>query len=148
MFSRFADFDRTFDVLEEFRKQMDRVWGDFEDQTGGTFSTGGAPRVNIYDGGANLVVEADVPGLREKDLDVSLKDGVLSIAGERKAETLEGFTAHRRERGAYRFSRSLKLPVKLDAEKATAVVKDGVLTVTIAKAQDVLPRQIPVRAPA
>lgn len=152
MLSRLTDFDRTFDVLDELRRQMDRVWDDYDGTWGlsrtptQTLSGATWPRFNVLDAGTNLVVTADVPGLGEKDLDVSLEDGVLTVSGERKALAPEGYTAHRRERAALRFARSVALPFKVDAEKTTASVKDGVLTITLAKAPEARPRQITVRA--
>jgi HSP20 family protein len=152
MFSRLTDFDRTFDVLDELRRQMDRVWNDYDGSWGvtrsatQTLTSASGPRFNVLDAGANLLVTADVPGMTEKDLQVSLEDGVLTVSGERKAYAPEGYAAHRRERPAPRFARSVALPVKIDAEKVTANVKDGVLTITLAKAPEARPRQITVRA--
>ncbi|MDB4938120.1 MAG: hypothetical protein JWP87_5092 [Labilithrix sp.] len=152
MLSRLTDFDRTFDVLDELRRQMDRVWNDYDGSWGVTrsttqpLSTASWPRCNVLDAGANLVVTTEVPGLSEKDLDVSLEDGVLTIAGERKPTELEGYAVHRRERPALRFARSFALPMKVDAEKTSASVKDGILTITLAKAPEARPRQISVKA--
>lgn len=64
-----------------------------------------------------VVVTAGVPGMTDKDLQVSLEDGVLTVAGERKPDAPQGCTAHRRERGAFKFTRSLALPIKVDGEK-------------------------------
>lgn len=152
MFSRLTDFDRSFDVLDELRRQMDRVWNDYDGSWGGTRSptqtltTARWPRFNVLDAGANLLVTADVPGMTEKDLQVSLEDGVLTVHGERKPFAPEGHAVHRRERPALRFGRSVPLPVKIDPGKVTATVKDGVLTITLAKAPEARPRQIAVRA--
>lgn len=152
MFTRMNELDRTFDVLDELRRQMDRVWNDYD----GTWGPGRAPtqalsaaswpRFNVLDAGASLLVTADVPGLTEKDLEVTFQDNVLTVSGERKAPAPEGYTIHRRERPELQFSRSIALPVKVDAEKTAATVKDGVLTITLAKAPEVRPRQIAVRA--
>lgn len=152
MLSRLTDFDRTFDVLDELRRQMDRVWNDYDGSWGvvpaaqQTLSQGTWPRFNVFDGGANLIVTADVPGMTDKDLELSLEDGVLSVRGERKIVAPEGYAAHRRERGAAALTRSIALPSKVDPEKTTATVMDGVLTVTLAKAPEARPRQIAVRA--
>jgi HSP20 family protein len=154
MLSRLTDFDRTFDVLDELRRQMDRVWNDYDGTWGvtpsatQTLSSASWPRFNVLDAGANLVVTAEVPGLTEKDLEVSLEDGVLTIGGERKSLQPEGYAVHRRERPAFRFGRSFALPVKVDAEKTAATVKDGILTITLAKAPEARPRQISVKAGA
>jgi len=150
MLNRLTDFDRTYDVLDELRRQMDRVWTDFD----GGWSGGRAqssmvaafPRFSLFDAAANFVVRADVPGMTEKDIEVTLEDGVLSVRGESKPAAVEGYAVHRRERAAVRFARSLALPAKVDAEKTTAAVKDGVLTITMAKAPEARPRQIAVRS--
>jgi HSP20 family protein len=152
MFSRLNEVDRTFDVLDELRRQMDRVWSDYD----GTWGVGGGPaqalsaaswpRFNVLDAGAHLVVTADVPGLTEKDLEVTFQDNVLSVSGARRPLIPEGYAVHRRERPALQFARSVALPVKIDVEKTSATVKDGVLAITLAKAPEVRPRQIAVRA--
>jgi HSP20 family protein len=151
MLTRFSDFDRSFDVLDDFRKQMDRMFGDLDDRWGGarfapTQLSANGPRVNVFDTGAELLVTADVPGLTEKELDITLHDGVLTLVGERKADAPEGYHVHRQERGSYRFKRSFALPAKVDPEKTAAVVKDGVLEVKLAKAAEARPRQIAVRS--
>lgn len=145
MISRLTDFDRTLDLLDELRSQMDRVWHDYDDRRGPGYGTAW-PRVTCFDAGANLVLTADVPGLGEKDVTLTLDDGVLTLAGERKVKAPEGYAAHRQERAGFRFSRSIALPTKVDAEKTTATVKNGVLTVTLAKAPEARPRQIAIRA--
>jgi HSP20 family protein len=148
MLSRLTDFERAsapFDLLEEVRRRMDRVWDDFEGQPTLRASNAAWPRANVLDLGTEIVVRADVPGLAQKDLDISLHDNVLTIAGERKIPAPEGYTAQRRERAPLRFSRSFALPVKVDPERTTAKVESGVLTVTLAKAEEVRPRKIVVR---
>jgi HSP20 family protein len=139
MLSRFGGFD-SFDVFDELRRQMDRAW---EDTAPTTF-----PRVNVLDDGQNVVVQADVPGLGEKDVTLTLHENVLTLAGKKKEEVPEGYAVLRRERGAFEFTRSFKLPFKVDAEKTLAQVKDGVLTVTLAKAAEAKPRQIAIRSQA
>ncbi len=152
MFSRFGDASRDFALLDEFRRRMDRVWEDIDpswpanasDAT--THSSSAWPRVNLYDGGANLVLKADVPGLSEKDVHVTLNESGVSISGERKVVPPDGYSAHRQERTSFRFSRSLTLPCKVNPEQTQASVKNGVLTVTLAKAPEAQPRQIAVQA--
>lgn len=157
MFSRQSDFDRSYDFLDELRRQMDRVWGDLDQQWGyvpraqaTTLSAATFPRVNVFDAGAELVVQADVPGLTEKDLEITLHENVLTLAGKRNEKprpAREGYVVHRQERAAsFEFQRSFALPAKVDGEKTLASVKDGVLTVKLAKAAEAKPRQIAVRA--
>jgi HSP20 family protein len=152
MFTRFGDASRDFALLDEFRRRMDRVWEDMDPSWSGTPSNARThassawPRINLYDGGSNLVLKADVPGLSEKDVHVTLNESGVSIAGERKVAVPEGYSAHRQERTSFSFSRSLTLPCKVDPEKTQASVKNGVLTVTLAKAPEAQPRQIAVQA--
>jgi HSP20 family protein len=153
MLSRQSDFDRSYDVLDELRRQMDRVWGDMDQRWGyvarpqsTTLSAATFPRVNVFDAGAELVVTADVPGLTEKDLEITLHENVLTLAGNAREKAREGYVVHRQERAAVQFQRSFALPAKVDGEKTLATVKDGVLTVKLAKAAEAKPRQIAIRA--
>ncbi len=154
MLSRFdlgwSDLDEMFSAMNQLRRQMDRVFDDSQPgwnprnalpTFGGTW-----PRANLYDSGATLTLTAEVPGLTEKDIKLSLNQDVLTLAGQRKTDVPEGYVSHRQERPAVHFSRSLALPCAVDPDKATATVKDGVLTVTLEKAKEAMPRQISVKA--
>jgi HSP20 family protein len=146
MLSRYADIDRSFALFDEIRKRMDRVWEDYEDGGRAASLTAGWPRVNLLDDGKNLYLTADVPGMSEADINITFHDGALTLKGERKVTVPEGYHPQRQERSGIKFSRTVSLPVAVDAEKSTATVKDGVLTVTLAKAPEAQPRRIAVRA--
>jgi HSP20 family protein len=103
------------------------------------------PRVNLADTGAELVLTADVPGLGEKDVEVSLEHDVLTISGERKVTPPSGYTAHRQEREAFKFTRSFNLPCPINSERANATVKQGVLTISLPKAPEAQPKRIEIR---
>jgi HSP20 family protein len=135
MLTRWADLDHSFALFDELRRRMDRAW-DAEDVT---------PRLAFFDDGAHFLVTADVPGLTDKDITITLHDGTLTIAGERKTAAPEGYEVHRKERTNTKLSRSITLPAKVDAEKTSATVKDGVLTVKLAKAESAKPRTIAVK---
>ena len=140
-----SDFDQSLAWMEAFRQQMDRVFEDFD--TGLDLrASRGFPRTNLYDAGTALVLRAEVPGLSEKDVSVTMNQDVLTISGERKNDAPEGYAAHRRERSPVRFTRSLAFPGKIDMERVKASVKDGVLTVRLEKAAESQPRQIAVKA--
>lgn len=137
MLRRVTDFDRPLDVFAELRRQMDQVWEEFDVTP--------SPRLSLSDAGESLVVEADVPGVTEKEIDLTLADGVLVVTAERKLVDPPGYAPRRQERTAFRFSRSIPLPCRVDPEKTTATMKDGVLTITLAKAEEARPRQIRVK---
>lgn len=153
MLTRFTPFDRTLALMDDWRRRMDRAFGDFQAPflPAGTFedpwslSEATWPRVNLHDTGASLALTAEVPGLTTKDIQIHLENDVLTLSGERKIQVPEGYAAHRRERSSASFTRSFNLPVKVDAEKVTATLKDGVLSLDMPKAQAVQPRQIAIR---
>lgn len=151
MMSGFSGLENTFALMDELRRRMDRVWEDVDPSwqrhgpSARSLTASGFPRVNLFDDGASLVVTADVPGLSDKDIQVTLHGGGLAIAGERRVVPPEGYAAHRQERTSVKFSRVVALPCKVDPERTTATVKDGVLTVTLAKSAEAQPRQITVR---
>lgn len=107
-------------------------------------AAGGWVRVNVADGGPNIVLVAEVPGLTEKDVTISFDRNVLTLSGERPATVPEGYTAYRRERPNARFSRSIRFGLPIDEDNISAVVKNGLLTVTLPKRAKAGPRTIPV----
>ena len=150
MLRQLGEYDRTFSMLDELRRRMDRMWQDWDaDEPGFSTQLSSSqawPRVNVFDTGNALVLKADVPGVSEKDLHISINQGALSISGERKSDAPEGYAVHRLERGTVTFSRAFSLPVPVDADKTTATIKDGVLTIALAKAPEAQPRKIGVQA--
>ncbi len=105
------------------------------------------PPVDVYSDDAKLVVQAELPGIKQEELDVNFHDGVLTIKGERKHESEtkeEGY--HRVERTYGTFHRAVRLPAEVDGEKAKAELKDGVLTITLPKAEQAKARKIKIEA--
>jgi HSP20 family protein len=149
MGTRYGDVDTGLAVFDELRRRLDRVWADLE--PGGNdarlaWGAGGFPRVNVYDAGTSFKIEAEIPGMSQNDIRLTVNETTLTLEGERKSDAPEGYSVHRRERGSLRFSRSFTLPTKTAAEHCEATVKDGVLTITLPKAKEAQPRQIEVRA--
>jgi HSP20 family protein len=103
------------------------------------------PPTNVLETRERFVVRSEVPGLAESDVSVSVEDDALVIRGERKADVPEGHKVHLRERQAYAFTRKFPLPTRVEADAVTATLKDGVLTVTLPKAKEALPRQVAVK---
>lgn len=91
-------------------------------------------------------MEADVPGFKMEDLEVSVVADQLTIKGRREFPTEEGTTFHRRERRAGEFTRTLTLPAEVDADKIEATLKNGVLTVVMPKAEAARTRKITVKS--
>jgi HSP20 family protein len=144
MIGYFTDLDRNVELMNQLRRRLDRAFEEVDGERGWT-TTDQFPRTNIYDTGKSFVLKAEVPGLTEKDVNLTLTQDVLTLSGERKVETPEGYSVHRRERSPMRFSRSFALPAKVDPEKVSATIKDGILAVTVEKAAEVQPKQISIR---
>lgn len=104
-----------------------------------------APAVDIYETGDSFNIEAELPGIEPKDIEVSIDDGVLTLKGERALHnevTEESFL--RVERAYGMFQRSVRLPAEADADKVKASYDNGVLKVSLPKAQPKKPKSIPV----
>lgn len=104
------------------------------------------PLVNVFSQKDGLVVRAEVPGIKPDQLHVQVESGRLTISGERTSGAATDASYHRRERRQGTFSRTIQLPRDLDAEKAQAEYRNGLLTVRIPKLASAKPRQIEVRA--
>ena len=97
---------------------------------------GKSPRVDIIDRETEVVVRAEMPGMKKEDLDVSLNDNTVTIRGTSKHEETEEKGEYcRREMSYGEFSRTLTLPAEVDRAKAKAIFKDGVLELTLPKAE-------------
>jgi len=99
------------------------------------------PSVDIKETDDAYTITADLPGMKKKEVKVTLNDGVLEITGERTVENKEdNSTYHRRERSYGSFSRSFNLPETILEDKITASFKDGILSVEVPKAEEVKPK--------
>lgn len=108
--------------------------------------TGWTPALDLYQNSDNVVAVVELPGMRKDDIEISLHDGTLTIGGERKKAQPDGNgeSATRTERFTGKFRRSVTLPTRVDANKVNAAYKDGILTVTLPKAEEAKPKQIQV----
>jgi|UniRef100_A0A7V6DPP0 HSP20 family protein len=134
-----------FQELDRLQRQMDAL---FQNVAGRERAprVGVYPLVNISEDQDHIYVRAELPGVNPEDLDITIKDQHLVIRGERKIPTEEkDVNYHRRERESGFFRRVVRLPVQVDPNKVEAACKDGVLTVTLAKPEQVKPRQITVK---
>jgi HSP20 family protein len=135
-----------FDAFRDLRDLQDRVNRLFED--GGAFGvergTSAFPPLDIRHDAENVYVVAELPGVALDALDVSITGDTLSIKGERKAPEVREEKLHRRERPWGHFNRLVSLPDPVEGEKIKAVLKDGILRVTLPKAASAKPRQIKI----
>ena len=105
-----------------------------------------APPVDIFEHHDDLVIRAEIPGVKKEDIDVRIENGVLTLHGERKQETeLKEENAYRMERIYGTFTRGFTLPTTVDASKVRATCKDGVLEVTVPKAETAKPKKVEIQ---
>lgn len=140
---------RIFDPLTEFntfRREIDRVFDSVRNTTvANRFRT--FPQVNIAESEGEVAIEALVPGVDPETINVSVLRNQLTISGNKPAlDNVEEDRIHRNERGSGEFNRSFRLPAEIDADKVTAEARNGVLYLTLPKAEAAKPRRIAVNA--
>jgi len=141
---RWDPFDAFLGVQEDMNRLCRRGW---LRGPGGELAEAGAwaPTVDIYETEDSLVVEAELPGVDAKDIDVSVDEGVLSLKGERKLEKeVKEENYHRVERAYGVFQRSIRLPFDVDADAIKANYDSGVLKVSVPKGELKKPKSIPI----
>jgi HSP20 family protein len=142
---RFQDF-------VTLRDAMDRLFQESFVDPARLLSAGGASRampLEVYETPDMVVVKALVPGVSPEDLEVSCEDGTLTLKARTEApQAHDDWTWHLREIGYGEFSRSIRLPAKVDVDAADANFENGILTLTLPKAAEAKPTRIPVTAAA
>ena len=103
------------------------------------------PALNVVEDGESVVVAVEVPGLKAGDVEISFENDELTLKGEKKFEAKENAPVHRRERVYGAFERTLTLPWEIVAEKISAELKDGVLTIVLPKAEASKPRKVAIK---
>jgi HSP20 family protein len=106
--------------------------------------SGWTPPLDLYQTSDNVIAVIELPGMRKEDIDISLHDGMLTISGERTTSSGNGEGAERTERFTGKFRRSISLPTRVEASKVSATYKDGILTVTLPKAEEAKPKKVEV----
>lgn len=131
-------------IFDQLRREMEQIQQN-GDISSSMATSDWAPAVDIKETKDAFIIEADVPGVDPKDIEVHMEDGVLSIRGEKeteKKEEGEGYKRVERSRGS--FYRRFSLPDTADADKINAKSKHGVLEITIPKQEKAHPRKISV----
>jgi HSP20 family protein len=140
-----------FGIERRMDDLLDQFFGGFSvmpigiSEMSGTFS----PRMDIQETTDAIKVKAELPGIDRNDIDVSVRDGVLTISGEKKVEKEEkGTDYHHLERSFGCFTRSISLPQTVETEKVEAQYRDGVLVVTVPKSAKAVEgsKKIPIAA--
>ncbi|MDR9403699.1 MAG: Hsp20/alpha crystallin family protein [Halothece sp. Uz-M2-17] len=130
--------------MSSFRRQLDRLFDDIANQT----AIGGhnwQPAIELEDSGENLVLKAQLPGLKPDDLDISASRDAITISGEYRSEE------ESEEKGTYhsefrygKFSRTVNLPVEIQQDKVTADYQNGIVSLTLPKVEDAVNRPVKI----
>ena len=136
-------------LVDRLQGDLDRLAGQraryVDDETAGA-TTDWVPAVDIKEEDARVLIEADVPGVKPDDIEITMEDGILTLRGRREAESRTEREGYRRvERVTGRFFRRFTLPDTADAEAIEAKFNNGVLEVSIPKLPKVQPRRINVQ---
>lgn len=135
-----------WNAFEELRREMDRVFDSYNLGllTRPTRRTA-FPALNAWDNAECVFVEAEVPGVKPEDLEISAVGNELTLKGRRPTLDGKDLVYHRQERGGGEFTRVVTLPCDVNADKVEATIKDGVLRIALPKAAEARPRQITVK---
>jgi HSP20 family protein len=145
--SRWQSFNPVWNQLGQLQEEMNNLFERWGDQGRRFLGLGGYPPLNVWEDGDAALVEAELPGLDLKDLEIYVTGGnQLSIKGQRKPNVPEKVTWHRQERSFGDFNRVLTLPFAVDPDKVEARFEDGVLSIRLAKHESAKPRKIPIKA--
>ncbi|MBU2511274.1 Hsp20/alpha crystallin family protein [bacterium] len=109
-----------------------------------TTSRGTFPSTNLFQEGDNIILMAEVPGVKKDEIEVQIKDNLITISGERKNNYPEKASVHRLERHAYKFNRTMKLPVTVDINQVKADYENGILRVVMPRAESDKPKMIDI----
>ncbi len=140
-------YQSTRHPFGQLRNEMDRLLTGFFGPTADGFLSAAfrnQPAVNVWEQDDALKVEIELPGVKSEQIDVAVAGGELSIKINRPESEPEGVVYHRRERPEGPLTRVVRLPIEVNADRVEADLHDGVLTVTLPKAESAKPRKINV----
>jgi HSP20 family protein len=142
---RWEPFRDLLTTQDRFNRLFNDTLSQFFGDEGTLASASWAPAVDIYETDHDVVMKAELPGIDPKDVEVRVEDGTLYLKGERKFQNeIKKENYHRVERSYGSFTRSFTLPNSVDADKAKAEYKNGVLTLTMPKKEEAKPKTIQI----
>lgn len=133
--------------LQQLREEVDRLWGNALRTAGNGFPSvlfRNQLAANVWDRGDALQIEMELPGVKNDQIDISVTGLDLSVRVDRPDVAQEGVAYHRRERPVGSSTRVLRLPTEVNADRVEAQLRDGVLLITLPKAESAKPRKINV----
>jgi HSP20 family protein len=134
-----------WEEMERLRREMDQLFSrEFEPRL---HTPASYPAMNVWTNEEGVVVTAELPGVEPEDIDISVVGDTLTLSGSRQPDELqEGEQYHRRERGSGHFTRTFQLPFRVEADKVEAMFKNGVLHISLPRAEVDKPKKISIKA--
>lgn len=131
----------VFNELKRLRREMNNLFSGYDQAAGAaTF-----PLMNVYDSKDNIIVTAELPGLTKDQVRITVTDGVLTLAGETMPPVkAKGMAVIRHERPDGEFEKKFRIPTKVKQDAIAASFTNGILTITLPKAEEAKPRNIAI----
>ena len=134
-----------FTVRNEMNRLFDNFFTGWPEPRKGLLEGEWTPSIDVAETEDEITLTAELPGINQKEVDIAIADDVLTLKGEKKEENeVKEKNYHRIERSYGSFQRSVRLPTEVKTEEAKAAYKDGILTITIPKAEKTKPKQIKI----
>ncbi len=138
---------RPFEEMERFMDEFMRGWPAWQRTPTEGMGMTWTPNIEMFDKQDNIVVRAELPGMKRDDINISVTGDTLTISGERKTESsVKGEDYYRSELSYGKFSRSITLPTMVEADKINATYENGILEITLPKSEKVKPRKIQIKS--
>ncbi len=136
---------RPFEDMERFMDDFMRGWPMWQRMPAEGMTW--VPNIEMFDKQDSIVVRAELPGLKRDDINISVTGNILTISGERKTDSsIKGEEYYRSELPYGKFSRSITLPVPVDADKINATFENGILEITLPKSEKAKPKKIEIKS--
>lgn len=132
-----------FSELERLRREMNNLHSSYGQSAGSSTY----PLMNVYDGKESIIVTAELPGMTREQVKITFSDGILTLSGDLDPlEKAAGMTIIRQERAEGEFEKTFRIPTKVKPEAINASFANGILTITLPKAEEVKPKTIAIEA--
>lgn len=142
-FAGWSGLERLTDLREEIDRLFEAPLAELTQSS--QWLSGWTPAIDLFEDKDSFYVHVELPGMKKEEIELSLHEGCLSVSGERKfGKKSEETDVYRTERFFGRFQRTVSLPAQVKADNVKAQYKDGILTVTLPKAEEAKPKQIEV----
>ncbi len=137
---------RAFGELNRLQDEMNMLFDRFFGERAPVRNAGVFPAVNVTQDDDAIYITAELPGISGKDLDITVEESTVLLKGERKSDPeSEDVSYHRRERGEGKFSRTVTLPTRIMTDRVKAETKNGILRLSLPKAEEVKPKKIEIK---